>query len=219
VDLAAPSWVVIREALGEALDVDGRLLRTARAMLRPGALTAEYRRGRRAPYVGPLKLFLVAGAVLSTVWVATRGVDARFYHLEAYQGAAAYLEAVTRGLLAGSVAVAAGSWLLSAARRRFVDEAVFALHALGALALFASVVILLATGLKLVWGTVERVPAWLPSFPVLLFVPAALAGIGWLVAAVRRVQGVSWWWAAVQGLILTALAAASVSVVLFSSLG
>jgi hypothetical protein len=165
-----------------------------------------------------MKLFLVAGAVLSTVWVTTRGVDARFYHLDAYEGAPAYIEAVTRGLLAGSIAVAGGSWLLSGARRRFVDEAVFALHALGSLALFASVVILLGTVLKLLWGTVERVPAGVPSLPLLLFLPAALAGMAWLVAAVRRVQRVPWWWAGVQGLILIALAGASVNLVLFSFL-
>lgn len=218
VDLAAPSWVVIRDAVGEALDVDGRLLRTARALVDPGALTVAHAHGRRAPYVGPLKLFLVAGAVLSTVWVATRGVDARFYHLEVYKGAAAYIEAVTRGLLAGSAAVAAGSWLLSRGRRRFVDEAVFALHALGTLSLFASLVILLGTGFKLLWGTVERVPAWLPSLPLLLFAPAALAGLAWIVAAVRRVKQVPWWWATLQALVLMVLAGGAVNLVLFSSL-
>lgn len=219
VALDAPSWVVIREAIEEAFDVDGRVLRTARALLRPGELTTEYRRGHRAPYVGPLKLFLIAGAVLSTSWVATRGADARFYHLEPYGNAAAYIEAVTRGLLAGSATVAAAGWLLSAGRRRLVDEAVFALHALGALALFASVMILLATGFKLLWGTVERVPAWIPGLPQLLFLPAALASMAWFIAAVHRVHGGAWWRTALEGVILMVVGAAAVQFVLFDFLG
>jgi hypothetical protein len=59
VDPAAPTWQVAREAVGEAADLDGRVLTTARALARPGRLTAEFLRGRRAPYLGPLKVALL----------------------------------------------------------------------------------------------------------------------------------------------------------------
>lgn len=54
-----------REGLEEVVDVDSRSLRTLRALLaRPGLLTTEHIAGRRRPYVGPLKLFLVIFAVV-----------------------------------------------------------------------------------------------------------------------------------------------------------
>jgi hypothetical protein len=54
-----------REGLAEVVDVDSRSLRTLRALLaRPGLLTTEHLAGRRRPYVGPLKLFLVVFAVV-----------------------------------------------------------------------------------------------------------------------------------------------------------
>lgn len=78
--------------------------------------------------------------------------------------------------------------------------------------------IVLATGFKLAWGTVERVPAWVPALPILLFVPAALAGIAWFIAAVHRVNGLPWWRAVLQGLILAVLGSVAVQFVLFSLL-
>ena len=54
-----------REGLEEVVDVDSRSLRTLRALLaRPGLLTTEHIAGRRRPYVGPLKLFLVVFAAV-----------------------------------------------------------------------------------------------------------------------------------------------------------
>ena len=61
VDLAAPTWHVLKEALTDAIDLDGRAFLTARALGTPGRLTAEFLRRRRAPYLGPIKLFLLAG--------------------------------------------------------------------------------------------------------------------------------------------------------------
>lgn len=47
------------EGLTELLDVDGRLLRTLRALLlHPGRLTTEYLAGRRTRYVRPVRLYL-----------------------------------------------------------------------------------------------------------------------------------------------------------------
>jgi|GEM_PF-672486 len=54
-----------REGLEEVVDVDSRSLRTLRALLvSPGLLTTEHLAGRRRPYVGPLRLFLVVFAVV-----------------------------------------------------------------------------------------------------------------------------------------------------------
>src|SRR3954447_25273586 len=61
VDPDAPTWHVLKEAVSDATDFDGRAIRTLRALVSPGLLTLEFLRGRRAPYLGPLKLFLLAG--------------------------------------------------------------------------------------------------------------------------------------------------------------
>ena len=51
----------LAHAIESAFDVDGRLLRSLRALLlRPGLLTQEYMRGAWRPYLPPLQLFLLA---------------------------------------------------------------------------------------------------------------------------------------------------------------
>jgi hypothetical protein len=45
-------------------NIDGRLLRSVRCLVtRPGALTVAYLDGRRAPYIGPVALFLAANVL------------------------------------------------------------------------------------------------------------------------------------------------------------
>lgn len=65
---------VAREAAGEILDLDGKLLRSIRLLFtRPGSLTAELFAGRRASYVPPLRLYLifsVAFFAASSIWTA-----------------------------------------------------------------------------------------------------------------------------------------------------
>lgn len=60
-----PAWgEIVQEAVEEFLHVDGRAARTLRLLIaRPGELTAEVFRGRRAPYVSPLRLYLTASLV------------------------------------------------------------------------------------------------------------------------------------------------------------
>jgi hypothetical protein len=60
-----PSWgEIVHEAADELLHVDGKVARTLRLLItRPGELTAEVLRGRRAPYVSPLRLYLTASLV------------------------------------------------------------------------------------------------------------------------------------------------------------
>jgi hypothetical protein len=54
---------MIRDAWHEFSGWDGRFVRTFRMLLHPGALTVETLEGRRARYVSPLRLYLVASLV------------------------------------------------------------------------------------------------------------------------------------------------------------
>lgn len=217
VDLAAPTWQVAREALGEAVDVDGRILRTARALRAPGLLTVEFLRGRRAPYLGPVKLLLLAGTALTTTWIATRGIDGHYYGFAVDRSTVAYIDAVVRGTIAGSVGVAVVSWAMDRGRRRLLDDAVFALHLVAAVSFGAVVVLWLATLWKLVWGTAATVPAWMPALPYLFFVPAAVAGMAYVAVAIRRVYGGAWWAAVLRALVLAAVGLAAVTAIVLTA--
>jgi hypothetical protein len=209
-DPAEPTWRVVRETVSEATDIDGRAFRTLRALVSPGQLTREHLRGRRVGYVGPLKLFLIVGAALSLTWALTRGVDERYYGFAANQSARAYIDTVVRGLLMASLAIAISSWMLSGRRRRFLDEAVFALHIVAAMSLWAVVVIWLGTAWKLAWETVDHVPSSVPSLVSLLFLPAGLAAAVYITAAIRGVYAIPWWAAALRALVFATLGIAAV---------
>jgi len=72
----------------EALtDVDGRLLRSVRALLlQPGSLTLAYGEGRRKPFIGPFQLFLLANVVFFAVQSLTHtrvfssSLDSHLHH-------------------------------------------------------------------------------------------------------------------------------------------
>ena len=54
----------IGELIGEALDADGRIVKSFRLLMtRPGRLTVEYMRGRRKPYLGPAAVFVVTNVL------------------------------------------------------------------------------------------------------------------------------------------------------------
>lgn len=209
VDLAAPTWHVMKDAVTDAIDFDSRAVRTARALGSPGRLTIDFLRGRRAPYVGPLKLFLLAGTVLTTTWIATRGVDARYYGLEAYASAGAYIDRVVRGSIAAAVAIAGSSWVMSP-RRRFLDDVVFSVHLVAALTLWGAGVIWVGTAWKAVWGTVAATPRQLPSLPFILFLPAGILGLAYIAVSVSRVYGGRWWATLMRSLVIAAIGAAAV---------
>ena len=74
-DFHRPLRSLTADFLENVLNLDSKLLRTIRPLLfRPGLLTREYLAGRRAPYVRPLKLYLLA-ALLSfgvlAIWPET----------------------------------------------------------------------------------------------------------------------------------------------------
>ena len=57
-------WGLTKDVLGDVLDVDSRVWRTLRPLaFRPGLLTQEYLRGRRASYTPPFRMYLVLSLV------------------------------------------------------------------------------------------------------------------------------------------------------------
>jgi hypothetical protein len=216
VDLGESSWQTIREAFSDAFDFDGRVLRTVRALKTPGHLTVEFVRGRRAPYVGPLKILLFAGAALTTTWILTRGIDMHYYGFNS-GSSSQYINNVVRGSFTGCVAVGFGSWVLTRGRRRLLDEMVFALHVVAALLLLVAAVVWLGTAWKLIWGTAAAVPSGVPALPFLLYLPSVVPGLAYVAAADRRVHGGAWWVAIPRALIFTTVALAVIWAVLFMS--
>lgn len=63
-DYRRPLWQLLADVFRETLELDGRLARTLRAMLRPGRLTREYNEGRRQRYTSPVRLYLFVSVVL-----------------------------------------------------------------------------------------------------------------------------------------------------------
>ncbi|MEP6729932.1 MAG: DUF3667 domain-containing protein [bacterium] len=195
-------------------DVDGRVLRTLRALFTPGLLTTEYLRGRRAPYFGPLKLFLATGSVLTTTWVRTRSADAAFYGLRLDPSAATYIASVVRGLIVGGMSIAITSWALAGGRRRLLDEIAFALHVVSAAALQISVVVWVGAALKLGWGSSKTAPSLL----YLLFLPAMILGELYFIVTLRRVYGGAWWAAVLRAIIVTGVGLATLwGVIMYGS--
>lgn len=53
-------WELVRDAVGDLMDIDSRLWRTLYLLaFRPGRLTSEYLQGRRARYMPPFRTYLV----------------------------------------------------------------------------------------------------------------------------------------------------------------
>jgi hypothetical protein len=74
-DPLVPVQMILKDAAEDLLKFDSRLLATLRPLLlRPGFLTAEYLAGRRAPYIAPMKLFLIVSALYIFVFTLT-GMD------------------------------------------------------------------------------------------------------------------------------------------------
>jgi hypothetical protein len=59
-----PLLEVGREVLADWLSLDSRLLRSLRALLRPGRLSEFYVEGKRAPFLRPFRLYLLASLIL-----------------------------------------------------------------------------------------------------------------------------------------------------------
>ena len=74
-----PLLEVGREILSDWLSLDSRLLRSLRALLRPGRLSELYVEGKRAPYLRPFRLYLLASLILfSTILTLEVPADTGF---------------------------------------------------------------------------------------------------------------------------------------------
>jgi hypothetical protein len=76
---AIPAYPTVREMAGDAWEelsgYDGRFARTVRLLLRhPGALTREVLEGRRARYISPVRLYLVASVAYFLIAAASPNV-------------------------------------------------------------------------------------------------------------------------------------------------
>lgn len=75
-DRRQPLVPLVRELASEWFSLDGRLVRSLGALARPGLLTCHYLDGKRAAYVRPLRLYMVASLVLFSSVLALRAPDA-----------------------------------------------------------------------------------------------------------------------------------------------
>lgn len=71
-----PFIVVFREILDDVWSLDSRLVRSLRALARPGELSRLYVSGKRAPYLRPFRFYLLASVVLFSTVLTLRPPDA-----------------------------------------------------------------------------------------------------------------------------------------------
>ena len=62
-DYRRSSWAVVGDFLRETFEVDSKVFRTLKLLLKPGRLSAEFSRNRRVRYVSPVRLYLFASVI------------------------------------------------------------------------------------------------------------------------------------------------------------
>jgi Protein of unknown function (DUF3667)/Domain of unknown function (DUF4286) len=72
-------WGLIKDFLGDVFDWDSRIWRTLRPLaFRPGLLTQEFLRGRRAHYTPPFRMYLILSVVfflIASIWDPGKDLD------------------------------------------------------------------------------------------------------------------------------------------------
>lgn len=77
-------WILVREALEESFELDGRVPRTlVPFVFKPGFLMREYAAGRRVRYSSPLRLFLA----FSLIWLSAGWIDRQLDEVDRIRGA------------------------------------------------------------------------------------------------------------------------------------
>lgn len=71
-----PLLAVTRDALSDWLSLDSRLARSLRALARPGGLSELYLGGKRAPFLRPFRLYLLASLILFSTLLTFEPPDA-----------------------------------------------------------------------------------------------------------------------------------------------
>lgn len=77
----ASLWALIAELGSEALSLDSQLVQTLRALVVPGKLTSLYLDGKRAPFLRPFRLYLLAGLLLFSSALALKAPRAEQVNL------------------------------------------------------------------------------------------------------------------------------------------
>lgn len=121
---------VLRSIASEVTDLDTRLYRTLKVLVRqPGHLTVEYLHGRRTRYVPPLRLYLALSVVYFTTFWATG--SSRFFIFWASgpdPGLATLVKLLPKLMIVMLPIFAAYLSLLYRRRHAFEGHFVFALH-------------------------------------------------------------------------------------------
>lgn len=132
---AAPRILPLRQVVGSAVEdavgVDGRLWRTLRLLFRvPGGATLEFLAGRRARYVPPFRLYLMASVVYFVALQVTGST--RFFFFQASgdpDGFGQFVRLLPRLMFLLLPTFAGLLHLVYRSRRRyFVEHLIFALH-------------------------------------------------------------------------------------------
>jgi hypothetical protein len=76
-----PLRALVREFLEEALSLDSRLVATIKTLPRPGLLTTRVLAGKRAQFVGPVRLYFVASVLLFSTVLALQTPSANDINL------------------------------------------------------------------------------------------------------------------------------------------
>jgi len=191
-DLGGSVWLLLRQALDELLNLDGRMFRTLRRLAaQPGAVTADYLAGKRRQYTPPVRLYLASSAAFFLGFLLTRPVVEAYYGL-GDAGGVGYTDVMSRVvimLLPAAAIVLKVLYLRS--RRPLLHHLIFSLHVGSAALLWALLLMLAAAGLRASWGHYSEAPRWLPEFVFWLWLPGWAVFLGYAALALRRAYGSS----------------------------
>jgi hypothetical protein len=178
---------IIRDAIGEAFSVDGRLVNSLRLLFRrPGFLTNEYVAGRRAAYLPPFRIYLLVSVVYFLI-LALTGFDTFFFAMASPQSIAArYMRLLPKVMFVILPAFALLLKLLYP-RRLYVEHLVASLH-------LHSITFILLSVHTLIINYWSIVPVWprLALF-ILIDLPVQLAVFVYFFLTLRSVYGNSRW--------------------------
>lgn len=185
IDLDRPLHELLREALRESLDVDGRAARTLWTLLRrPGVLTSEYLAGRRRRYSPPFRLYLIISVLffVLTSWIAGQGIllnEGQSLETDAPGQARLFADYVPR-LMFVLLPVFALILKVAFRRRLYFDHLIHALH------IHSAAFIVLMLMLPLEQLATRSMPAGVIQVALFIYLIASL------IISLRRVYGVSW---------------------------